>query len=46
MKNLRFNLLLAIAAVLVIASFGIELHYLKLKSVPFITKLILLSLFN
>jgi two-component system nitrogen regulation sensor histidine kinase NtrY len=30
----------------VIASFGIELHYLKLKSVPFITKLILLSLFN
>jgi len=46
MKNIRFSILLIITLLLVILSFGVELHYIRLKSVPFSTKLILLLLLN
>ncbi len=46
MKNLRFGIFLVIVFLLVIVSFGVELHYMRLESVPFLTKLILLLLLN
>ncbi len=46
MKNLRFSIFLVIVSLLAIVSFGVELHYMRLKAVPFLTKLILLSLLN
>ena len=46
MKNLRFSIFLVIVSLLVIVSFGVELHYMRLKDVPFLTKLILLLLLN
>jgi two-component system nitrogen regulation sensor histidine kinase NtrY len=46
MKNLRFGISLVAVFLLVIVSFGVELHYMKLKAVPFLTKLILLLLLN
>jgi two-component system nitrogen regulation sensor histidine kinase NtrY len=45
-KNLRFSIFLVIVSLLAIVSFGVELHYMRLKAVPFLTKLILLSLLN
>jgi len=45
-KNLRFSIFLIIVSLLVIVSFGVELHYMRLKDVPFLTKLILLLLLN
>jgi two-component system nitrogen regulation sensor histidine kinase NtrY len=45
-KNLRFSIFLVIVSLLVIVSFGVELHYMRLKDVPFLTKLILLLLLN
>jgi two-component system nitrogen regulation sensor histidine kinase NtrY len=46
MKNLRFGISLVAVFLLVIVSFGVELHYMKLKAVPFLIKLILLLLLN
>jgi two-component system nitrogen regulation sensor histidine kinase NtrY len=46
MKNLRFVISLVAVFLLVIVSFGVELHYMKLKAIPFSTKLILLLLLN
>lgn len=46
MKNIRFSIFLVITFLLVILSFGVELHYMRLKSVPFLTKLTLLLLLN
>jgi len=46
MRNLRFGISLATVFLLVIISFGVELHYMRLKAAPFLTKLILLSLLN
>ncbi len=46
MRNLRFGISLVTVFLLVIISFGVELHYMRLKAVPFLTKLILLSLLN
>jgi len=46
MKNLRFKVLLLAVFLLIVASFGIELHYMRLKAVPFLTKLTLLLMLN
>ncbi|OGW37995.1 MAG: hypothetical protein A2Y97_10095 [Nitrospirae bacterium RBG_13_39_12] len=46
MKNLRFSIFLATISLFVIFSFMIELHYMRLKSVPFLTKLIIISMLN
>jgi len=46
MKNLRFSIFLVIVSLIVIVSFGVELHYMRHKDVPFLTKLILLLLLN
>ncbi len=46
MRNLRFGISLVTVFLLVIISFGVELHYMRLKAAPFLTKLILLSLLN
>jgi two-component system nitrogen regulation sensor histidine kinase NtrY len=46
MRNLRFGISLVTVFLIVIISFGVELHYMRLKAVPFLTKLILLSLLN
>jgi len=46
MKTPRFNIILIIVSLLVIVSFGIEFHYLKVKTVPFIARLLLLLLLN
>jgi two-component system nitrogen regulation sensor histidine kinase NtrY len=46
MKNIRFGIFLVITLLLGILSFGVELHYIRLKSVPFLTKLVLLLLLN
>lgn len=46
MKKLRFNVLLVVFSVLIVVSFGVELHYAKHGSIPFPTKLALLLLLN
>ncbi len=46
MKNLRFGLFIAAISLLVIISFVIELHYMRLKTIPLFTKLVLLLLVN
>ncbi len=46
MKNLRFTVFLSSAIAVIIAIFGVELHYMRRENVPFITKLILLVLLN
>lgn len=46
MKNLRFNIFLVITSLLVITSFGVELHYMRLEATPLLTRLILLLLLN
>ncbi len=46
MKNIRFSIFLVFTLLLVILSFGVELHYMRLKSVPFLTKIVLLLLLN
>jgi two-component system nitrogen regulation sensor histidine kinase NtrY len=46
MKNVRFNVFLIIASLLIIAAFGVELHYTKRGAVPFSTRLLLLLLLN
>lgn len=46
MKNLRFNIIIATILTLTIIAFGVELHYLRLGNVTFLTKLIILILLN
>lgn len=46
MKNYRFTLFVTAAAILLLFIFGIEIHYMGLKNVPFITKIILFILLN
>ena len=46
MKNLRFTLLLVLSALFVMAVFGVELHYMQLENVPFMTRLMLFVLLN
>ncbi|MEW6109180.1 MAG: ATP-binding protein [Nitrospirota bacterium] len=46
MKNLRFMILLVSMAIFIVAVFAVEIHYIGLSSVPFLTKLILFILFN
>jgi two-component system nitrogen regulation sensor histidine kinase NtrY len=46
MKNRNFNIFLIAVLFIVIASFGIELHYMRHKADPFSTRLILLLILN
>jgi two-component system nitrogen regulation sensor histidine kinase NtrY len=46
MKNRNFNIFLIAVFFIVIASFGIELHYMRHKADPFSTRLILLLILN
>ena len=46
MKKFKFPFLIAATAVLIIFIFGIELHYMGHKDVPFSTKLLLFILLN
>ncbi len=46
MKKPRFNTLLIILSLLIIASFVVELHYTKHGAVPLLTRLVLLLLLN
>ncbi|MEW6066714.1 MAG: ATP-binding protein [Nitrospirota bacterium] len=46
MKNIRFSIFLIIVFFIIIFSFGIELHYMRLESMPFLMKLTLLLLLN
>ena len=46
MKKPRFNTLLIILSLLIIASFAVELHYTKHGAVPLLTRLVLLLLLN
>ncbi len=46
MKTLRFNIIIASVLILTIIAFGVELHYMKLGSISFFTKLIILILLN
>jgi two-component system nitrogen regulation sensor histidine kinase NtrY len=46
MKNLGFVFFLGILFLVVIISFGVEFHYMRLESIPFLTKLILLLPLN
>jgi two-component system nitrogen regulation sensor histidine kinase NtrY len=46
MKKIRFNLLLIIASLVIVASFGVELYYTKHEGIPFLTRLLLLLLLD
>src|SRR4030043_303927 len=46
MKTLRFNIIIASVLILTIIAFGVELHYMKLGSVSFFSKLTILILLN
>jgi len=46
MKHLPFSILLTIFFLLVIAAFVVELHYMRLETVPFLSKFIILILLN
>lgn len=46
MRNIRFVLFLITISLVIIGSIGIEMHYLHLKDIPFLTKLTLLLLLN
>jgi len=46
MKNRSLNIFLIAVLFLVIASFGIELHYMRHRAAPFSTRLILLLILN
>ena len=46
MKNLRFNTIVVIICLFIIGAFLIELHYMRLETVPFFTKLTVLVLLN
>jgi two-component system, NtrC family, nitrogen regulation sensor histidine kinase NtrY len=46
MKNLRFAIVIASVAFIIFAVFGIEIHYMRIENVPFLTKVILFILLN
>ncbi|MDI6890671.1 MAG: ATP-binding protein [Thermodesulfovibrionales bacterium] len=46
MKNLPLPFILAILFLFIIVAFGVELHYMRLESVPFLVKLTILILLN
>lgn len=46
MKTLRFNIIIPSVLILTIIAFGVELHYMKLGSISFFTKLTILILLN
>ncbi len=46
MKDLRFNTIVVLLFLLIIGVFLIELHYMRLETVPFFTKLTVLVLLN
>lgn len=46
MKDLRFNTIVVLICLLIIGAFLIELHYMRLETVPFFTKLTVLVLLN
>lgn len=46
MKNLSFKIFLLTASFLMVVTFGIELHYMRLEAAPFSTRLALLLLLN
>ncbi len=46
MKNLSFKIFLVTASFLIVVTFGIELHYMRLEAAPFSTRLALLLLLN
>ena len=46
MKTFQFNIIMASVLILTIIAFGVELHYMKLGSVSFFTKLTILILLN
>lgn len=46
MKSFRFRFFIAATAVLIAFIFGVELHFMNLKGVPFSTKLLLFVLLN
>jgi two-component system nitrogen regulation sensor histidine kinase NtrY len=46
MKRYRFGILSIVVSLFIILSFGIEVHYMKHTSIPFLTRLILLLLLN
>lgn len=46
MKRLRLRVFLAFVFLLVVLSFAVELHYMGLKSAPFLTRLSLLLMLN
>lgn len=46
MKNLRFNIIIASVFLLTVVAFGVELYYMRVKDVSFLTKLTILILLN
>ncbi|MEW6163005.1 MAG: ATP-binding protein [Nitrospirota bacterium] len=46
MKNLPLPFILAILFLFIVVAFGVELHYMRLESVPFLVKLTILILLN
>ncbi|MBM4140642.1 MAG: HAMP domain-containing protein [Nitrospira sp.] len=46
MKDLRFNTIVVLLSLLIIGVFLIELYYMRLETVPFLTKLTILVLLN
>jgi two-component system nitrogen regulation sensor histidine kinase NtrY len=46
MKNLRFTVFIFSIIAVIIAIFGVEIHYMRIENVPFFTKLILFILLN
>ena len=46
MKNLRFTVFIFSIIAVIVAIFGVEIHYMRVENVPFFTKLILFILLN
>jgi two-component system nitrogen regulation sensor histidine kinase NtrY len=46
MKHLRFHAIIALLLIIIIGAFWVELYYMKLESVSFLTKLTILILLN
>jgi two-component system nitrogen regulation sensor histidine kinase NtrY len=46
MKNLRFKIFMVTIAIFIVSVFGLEMHYMGLENVSFLTKLVLLILLN
>lgn len=46
MRNFRYTVFLVVVALLIIAVFGVEIHYMGIENVPFPTKLMLFVLLN